>query len=336
MSRFRPVVSDRVPSGTHFAELFLAPGPQAIGATGDNSYEALHGRSWLLVWDRDDGYLHLFQEQPGGAWLEVVADLPPVFASPAPVGSRRWSLAFDQSARVILAYEDELGVVRVTRWDAGAGQYVQNVSFSGADPCLAMDASWSFAVPGSDVLLFYLSSDRARVMCRVQRDVYGTEYELHDFGAPVILDRVIALPYKYQVLVSDSTGAPLPEMLISALYPVAVPVGAHLSAEFTEGVYRQVAYPYAAPVSVQLTPEFVGGALMEPVVTYAPSVGVTLTPEFVEGAYFAPIVKYQPSLGVQLSPTFASGELAELGVPYAPTIGVELTPAFIGGAYEPG
>lgn len=219
MSRFRPTISDRLPSGTHFAELYLSPGPERIGVTGDNSYQTMYGYDWLLVWDRDDGLLHLWQER-GGAWAEVVEDLPPVFASPAPVGSRRWSLAFDQAARVTLAYEDATGVVRVTRWEPSSNSYVQNVTFSGCDPCVVIDASWSFSIPGSDVLLFYLSTDRTKVMCRVQRDIYAVEYEVWDYGAPVILDRVLALPYRYQVLAADATGVPLPDVLVSAWYPV--------------------------------------------------------------------------------------------------------------------
>lgn len=335
MSRFRPTISDRVPSGTHYAELYLSPGPEHIGVTGDNSYQTMYGYDWLLVWDRDDGLLHLWQERDG-AWHEVVDDLPPVFASPAPVGSRRWSLAFDQSARVILAYEDATGVVRVTRWEPSSNSYVQNVTFSGCDPCVVIDASWSFSIPGSDVLLFYLSADRERVMCRVQRDVYGTEYLIWDYEQPVILDRVVALPYKYQVLVSDAQGTPLPDALVSALYPVALSVGVELSAEFVDGEYRQTAWAYQPRLGVELSAEFTGGAYFSPVVTYESSLGVQLAAEFVAGAYFSPTVKYQPSLGVELSAAFASGSLDEIGVRVAPTLGVQLSAEFVGGTYEPG
>ena len=327
-------MSDRVPSGTHFAELYLSPGPEVIGQTGDNSYQTMFGFDWLLVWDRDDGLLHLWQERDG-AWHEVVDDLPPAFGQPVPVGSRRWSLAFDQSARAVVAFEDADGVIRVTRWDPAQNQYVQNVSFSGVDPCVVIDASWSFSIPGSDVLLFYLSADRERVMCRVQRDVYGTEYELWDFGAPVILDRVIALPYRYQVLVSDSTGSPLPDALVSALYPVAVMTGVQLSAEFLGGELRQVAWAYEPRVGVELSAEFVGGALTLPVVTYSPLVGVELTAAFASGELKDVVTKYQPELGVRLAAEFHVGELADIGVRIEPAIGVQLSAEFIGGVYEP-
>lgn len=334
MSRFRPTISDRVPSGTHFAELYLSPGPEHIGVTGDNSYATMYGFDWLLVWDRDDGLLHLYQERDG-AWHEVLDDLPPVFASPAPVGSRRWSLAFDQAARVILAYEDDAGVIRVTRWDAGLNQYVQNVTFAGADPCVVIDASWSFLIPGSDVLLFYLSTDRTKVMCRVQRDIYAVEHLIWDYEQPVILDRVVALPYKYQVLVSDSAGSPLPDALVSALYPVALSVGVELSAEFLGGELRQVAWAYEPSLGVQLTAEFLGGALTLPVVTYSPLVGVELTAEFVSGQLKDVVTEYQPAVSVELSAEFASGDLAEIGVRIAPLLSVQLSAEFVGGKYEP-
>lgn len=329
------MVSRRAPSGTHFAELFLAPGPHRIGETSDNSYDALFGRNWLLVWDRDSGELQLFQEA-AGEWVRVVEDLPPVFDAPAPVGSRRWSLTFDQAARVILAYEDAEGVVRVTRWDASQNEYVQNVTFAGADPVVVMDASWRYLVPDSDVLLFYLSPDRTRVLCRVQRDVYGTEHLIWDYGHPVILDRVIALPYRYQVLVSDSTGVPLPSALVSEQYPVAVTTGVRLEPEFLSGVYRQVAYQYSPTLGVELTPEFVGGALTLPVTTYSPLVGVELSPEFHSGALKDVVTQHAPTLGVELTPEFVAGALDDIGVPYAPSVGVELSPEFIGGVYEPG
>lgn len=305
MSRFRPVVSDRVPSGTHFAELFLSPGPQAIGATGDNSYEALYGRSWLLVWDRDDGYLHLFQEQPGGAWLEVVADLPPVFASPAPVGSRRWSLAFDQSARVILAYEDATGIVRVTRWDAGLSQYVQNVSFSAHDPCVVIDAWWSGDIPDSDVLIFYLSADRERVMARVQRELYAVEHLIWDFEAPVILDRVVAVPLRYQALVSDSTGAPLPNALLSALYPyLAYDSMAASATGPTAGDYVQVVLTSELAEALAVAgigPS--GGAYADPIIRYSLiDDGITVTAAApTGGAYADPIINYALEEGLDVT-----------------------------------
>jgi hypothetical protein len=104
------------------------------------------------------------------------------------------------------------------------GGYVQNVTVVGVDPVVVFDATWAYNVTNSDVLLFYLSADRSRFLSRVQRDIYGTEYELHDYGQPVILDRVSRLPLQYQALVSDVVGNPLMVDgervgLLSNLYP---------------------------------------------------------------------------------------------------------------------
>lgn len=196
--------------------LAWSAGPPAIGDTGDNSPGHMMGTTWLLQVCPDGSWV-LYREDRGR--LEVVPfDDPPDLATET---ARRVSLCFDQSARVVLAWEDQ-GVIKVRRWDPSLNEYIENVSFSGVDPCVVMDATWRYLVPDSDVLLFYLSSDRERVVCRVQRDVYAVEYEIWDYGTPVILDRVIALPYRYQVLVSDSTGTPLPDMLISDLYPIVL------------------------------------------------------------------------------------------------------------------
>ena len=310
--------------------LAWSAGPVAVGVTGDNSPASLVGATWLLQVCPDGSWM-LYREERG--LLTVIPwDDPPEMASGT---ARHVSLAFDQSARVVLTWEDE-GVIKVRRWDPVENEYIENVTFSGVDPVVVFDATWRYRVPDSDVLIFYLSSDRERLCCRVQRDVYGTEYEVWDFETPVILDRVVALPYKYQVLVADSTGSPLPDMLISALYPVALTVGVGLSAEFVDGEYRQTAWSYAPSLGVELSAEFVGGALTLPVTTYSPTVGVELSPGFVSGAYFSPVVTDEPLVGVELHAEFASGVLDEIGVRVAPTLGVELTAEFIGGTYGPG
>lgn len=240
----------------------MFPGPQELGVTGDNTYDTLFGRAWaflkcdddnwfLLQWVGADDLLVEGLDSPG--WKTVDE---PLLALPGLVCGvqRRFSAAFDQSARLIVAYE-EAGSVKVTRWDSGAGEYVQNVDFAGRDPCLLMDATlvdprgypsladdgWSVresffagvpvlfewlpepawretAIPDSDVLVFYLSADRERVLVRVQREVYSVERVIHDFGEAVVLDQAVALAGRYQLLVSDQVGVRLPEALISDAY----------------------------------------------------------------------------------------------------------------------
>lgn len=310
--------------------LAWSAGPVAIGETGDNSPASLVGATWLLQVCPDGSWV-LYREERGQLTVIPWDDPPDMVSATA----RHVSLAFDQSARVVLTWEDE-GIIKVRRWDPTSNEYIENVTFAGHDPVVVFDATWRYRVPDSDVLVFYLSPDRERVCARVQRDVYATEYEVWDYGEPVVLDNVIALPYKFQVLVSDTTGSPLPDMLISALYPVALGVGVHLAAEFTEGEYRQTAWDYHPTVGVELAAEFVGGALTLPVTTYRPTVGAELSAEFVSGVLKDVVTKYRPAVSVELSAEFAAGELADIGVRIAPALGVELSAEFVGGVYEPG
>jgi len=203
----------------YYPEFHMFPGPEALGVTGDNSLRSLIGRTWAILFcDNNDFYL---LQWDGSGWVEREDSLLPV---PEFVGTeRRFTAAFDQSARLVYAYESA-GVIRVTRWDTGTNAYVQNVTVAGVDPVVAFDATWAYDVPVSDVLLFYLSANRTKLMCRVQRDLYLTEYELFDYEQAVILDRVTRLPLQYQVLSSDAVGDPLQESasriaLLSAFYP---------------------------------------------------------------------------------------------------------------------
>lgn len=329
---FRPVTNVRAPASSRFAELFLLPGPERIGVTGDNSYAVMYGYDWLLVWDRDDGLLHLWQERDG-AWVEVVEDLPPVFASPAPVGSRRWSLAFDQSARVILAYEDATGIVRVTRWDPSSNGYVQNVTFAGADPCVVIDASWSFSIPGSDVLLFHLSPDRERLYCRVQRDVYATEYLIWDFGSPVVLDRVLALPYRFQVLAADATGVPLPEVLVSAWYPVPSFVRVSGDGVVLSGAYDKVAEALAHTLAVEGDGVIASGLYEAPFSGIRHDLLVVGDGVIQSGAYRNVVTTYLHSLAVEGDAYIHSGVYADIATQITHSVTVEGDGQIIGGSY---
>lgn len=205
-----------------FAELFPVLGPVAIGVTGQNRLQDLIGTQWVLEMRRDRT-LRLYRRE-GYGWVRVTGGLPPVFASPLPEGARRVTMAFDQSARVVIAYE-LAGMVYLTRWDPSTNQYVQNVTISGHDPVVVFDATWSYDVADSDVLLFYLTPDREQVMARVQRELYATPHLIDDQGDVRVMDRVVRLPLQYMVLLSDEHGIPLVDedgvrvALISHPYP---------------------------------------------------------------------------------------------------------------------
>lgn len=289
-----------------------SPGPPAIGDTGDNSPGHMMGTTWLLQVCPDGSWV-LYREDRGR--LEVVPfDDPP---DPVTATARHVSLCFDQSARVVLAWEDQ-GIIKVRRWDPSQNEYIENVSFAGVDPVVVFDAEWRYRVPDSDVLLFYLSSDREKVMCRVQRDVYGTEYEIWDYGQPVILDRVIATPLRYQILVSDQAGTPLPEMLLSAFYPypttntLRVPALGPTAASYTPIVIQTVRSEAALVASAGPT----AGAYTDPMLFASLAETLAAVAEgSASGAYLDPIVHYAQTedlSGAATGPTEADYALVVL------------------------
>ena len=229
-----PCVTARGTHPTYYGEFYMMLGPQAVGDPRDNTLPDLIGREWAFLFcDNNEWYLlqwvgaeHLSEApgliSPGWALIgEPLLSLPGDLACGT---QRRFSAAFDQSARLVVAYEQS-ETIFVTRWDAVLNDYVQNVQFAGVDPCVVFDATWTYDIPLSDVLVFYLdAATRSKLMCRVQRDIYAIAYELHDYGQPVVLDRVTRLPLRYQVLASDAQGVPLEAAgqrvaLLSERYP---------------------------------------------------------------------------------------------------------------------
>ncbi len=318
MKELFPVLSERAPDSQYW-EVFLALGPNAIGDTRENRLLDLIGRVWLMVWDREDSFLRVFRREEGGEWTPVTALLPPLFADAQPSSRRRFSFAFDQSARVIVAYE-EADEVFLTRWDPAINQYVQNVTFAGHDPVVVFDATWAYYIPVSDVLLFYLSPDRTKLMCRVQRDLYAVEYELHDYGQPVVLDRVTRLPLRYQMLASDAAGEPLADSgqrvgLLSGLYPYPAfsEATATLDSGPTEGEYQQVVIPYEAEDSMTsvLVSGPTAGSYLPPVIEYEADDTMTATLDSpTAGAYVQPVIARDEA--DSMTATLASGPDAGL------------------------
>lgn len=331
---FRPKVSERVPSRTWFAELATAPGPQVIGQTGDNSYDTLFGREWLLEWSVEDDKLRLYQESlpHPGEWERVLSPLPPIFDAPLPATSRRVTFCFDQSARIIVAYEHE-GIVKVTRWDANLNQYLQNVSFTGADPYLAMDATWVRYIPGSDVLLFYLSSDRQKVMCRVQRETYAVEHELYAYDAPVILDRAYQLPWRYQVLLADAAGEPLDHALISGQYPIRTVVVLDADGRVIDGLYEQVAEALEHTITVEGDAFVAAGAYEAPITDYAHVISLEGDGVVHSGLYEAVVELVEHTVTVDGDGAIASGSYDGPATQVLHTVAVEGDGQIIGGSY---
>lgn len=331
---FQPRISQRVPSSTLFAEIFQAPGPQQIGVTGDNSYQTLFGRNWLAVIDRE-GVLRAYQEQAPGEWTEVSTDLPPIFGTVLPAGVRRISLAFDQSARAIVCYEQS-GIVQVTRWDNEYQDYRQNVSFPGVDPVAVMDATWSRDIEASDVLLFYLTPDRRGVRVRVQRDVYSVAHAVYDYEEAVILDRAAELSRRFELLLSDIRGAVLDHALVSGVYPLAPyrhRFGTLLQAVPLAGIYRSIVTAYGHAISVDTAPTLRNGDYVERVTRTRHSIPLVTVAELLGGEYAERLTKLLHGVAVETSPELRAGAVKFASQVFH-SVTVETTAIVAGGVYE--
>ncbi len=198
-------------------ELRLTKGPVAIGQPGDGTYAELYSRDYLVFLD-ETGRLRVLVST-GTAWSPVAEDLYP--QPPHPGNQiRHIAACFDRSARLVLAYELS-NQVYVYQWNETTQQYTTYGPFPGVDPVIIQDATISFYPPDSDVLLLYLSTDRTRLIMRVQSESYGTPREVATFPRPVLLDQANALPYYGQVVGSyvdspNQTGF----AVLTDLYPV--------------------------------------------------------------------------------------------------------------------
>jgi hypothetical protein len=209
-------------------EVAQALGPVAEGVAGAD-VTALYGTRWVLAW-RTSGELQLYRD------LEPVAPLNPLPVPPR--SARHISLAFDQGARPVIAWQDGAAVV-VTQWDSNLGAFVQRGPFAGVDPCLVADPTVMYVISGSDVALFYLTPDRLSLKHRVQREFYAVERDAASLAGAGYLDQVAALPWKVQAFVGHDSGDS--SVFSSALYPMSFKD--HLAAALagpTSGAIRDV------------------------------------------------------------------------------------------------
>lgn len=250
MSGIDPLINfravDENGSELAFFEAHVIPGPEVVGDIGNGTQRERYGFNWLVMLTADRVPV-AYREVPNGSgnWVQVTDLLPPVFGTVLPVGSRRLSAVFDQSGRLAICYEHE-GLVRVTRWDVETQQYVQNVTFPGTNPALAIDLQAGIPVGDSDVQVYYQPvDDLTQVRCRIQRDLYLTVYTVWDGSVPLILDRVIVSWPQLQLFVSDTMGNPLRDeagqlvVLAGPYYPLYVQDAVRLDAVPTVGVYEE-------------------------------------------------------------------------------------------------
>jgi hypothetical protein len=188
-------------------ELRLAKGPMAIGEPGDGTYAKLYSKDYLVFLD-ETGRLRVYVST-GSAWAPVSEDLYPQPPHPGDQ-IRHIGACFDQAARLVLAYELNEQVY-VYQWDPVTQKYITRGPFPGVDPVVIQDATIGFYPPDSDVLLLHLSTDRTRLIMRVQRELYNTPREVAVLPRPALLDQVSAFPFYGQVVGSyvdspESTG----------------------------------------------------------------------------------------------------------------------------------
>jgi len=259
-------------------EIDLAPGPQELGVTGAGDWPTLFSRDWLVALCQDMT-LDLYQVQNGSIEL-TPWDVQPVFGSTA----EHFSLAFDQSARPVIAWQESDGV-HVRQFDELLGHYVFSGPYDGTDPTLLDDASVMYDVSVSDVILFYLSTDRLHLNYRIQSENYATEHSFYDFAQAVVVDAVDPLVYRYQVKYALASGDPdqsssVDQALRSLLYPVEVEDDLRVkTGPLREGDYALVVAAHTTPpmAATALVGILTDGEYAMPILTASGAAGADAT-----------------------------------------------------------
>ena len=206
---FKPPVRRR--GQFFYADMALCLGPPSIGDKGAATLRDLFGTPWTLQLEGKSSLglrVLTYSRWNGSVWVQSG-----VFEGPA--NAEHVTLAFDQSARPVAAYEATRELA-VRYWDE-AQQTFKLRTFGGYDPVLINDALAHYRLEDSDVVLFYLSSDRRRVLARIQRERYDTEHEVATLSEPAYLDQVVPLAYQLGLLLSREADT---VALLSELYPV--------------------------------------------------------------------------------------------------------------------
>src|SRR5690625_4619439 len=131
-TQFFPLLSQRTPSATYFAEIFFAAGPETL--VGGSAQ--LPTIPWLVCVDEQSRIveLHQWQEDSQG-WLRVEDPDHPLIGREFPAAARRLSLSFDQTEHPIVAYELN-NEIRDQRWEINIHSLVQTVTFPVVDTCV--------------------------------------------------------------------------------------------------------------------------------------------------------------------------------------------------------
>lgn len=205
---FKPPIRKRGPF--FYADQALALGPPSIGSQEATTLGELFGTPWTLQFEGVSSLgLQIL------SFNRFVNEWEQVGLYEAPQNAQHLALAFDQSARPVTAWEQSQELCTVRYWDEAQRLY-QTRTFSGVNPVLMNDVLAHYRLGDSDVVVFYLSEDRTRVLGRIQRERYDTEHEVAALNGPAYLDQVVPLPYQLGLLLSRDAES---VALRSELYP---------------------------------------------------------------------------------------------------------------------
>lgn len=218
MSGVRQLVVSKRTAKTYRPELVLAPGPLILAQSGQGTIGDLYGSAWAFALYKDGGQL---LQVEGGQWVErsdpeATAGLD---------GARHVSLAFDQAARPVLAWE--LGGQVYVRQFTPEGEWTTQGPFAGHDPVLISDALALISTDDSDVLLYHL--DGSQLVARVQRERYTVAHVQASVAVAAVLDQAVAAGLHIGLYGEALGGEPL--KWLSDVYPVRVRDGVDGAAE---------------------------------------------------------------------------------------------------------
>lgn len=248
-------------------ELAIAPGPAAEGVLGDGSRAALYGRAWAVAWREDRPALVLLRAD--GDQLVEVEPLAPLPKLTVP--ARHITLAFDRTARPVIAWQSPDGIL-VRQYDSASSAYVLRGPFPGCDPCLVADGLLTATIGESDVQLWHLSEARDELVVRYERD---------DYGEPSIVSERPGDEHLIQVL---------PEALrlrvVLAVAEIANPEAAPADRRLVRRDLRSDLYPYRGADALTLTPAAPAAIYdLQVVATPEPSDAGSVTPSAPAASY---------------------------------------------------
>ncbi len=317
-------------------EVVLFPGPRTVAAPGSGSLSDLYGYAWALALDRKAGALIMWQaldaagnplalgaDPTGGAW--AVRAAPALAHDPKSV--RHVSAAFDQAARVAVAYEVG-GSVYVLQWDPGVGNYVMRGPWPGVDPVLVSDAPAAAYVPGSQLRLFHLDPDRAQMIERVQGELYDIPHTVAMLPGPHVLDQGYTAPLTVQIVAAplDALEGP-PAAIVSDLYPYRSQdsLGAAQAQPVASGDY------YPVVIIKTLPQDSLGAAQAQPVALgdYYPVVIIETLPQDALGT-----VQAQPVASGDYPQGVTVVDLTGAGYASPDTLGTAQAAPISGGSYD--